>query len=424
MTTRYTARSQPRFNVPGLPSGYESRSSADIVVPSVGIGDVDRALFDLFNEQIPLVVGGEGQETKRVPVVFFAGEKWALNKRLKALRDKNNSLILPLITAVRTNIVQDSAADITGRGINQQTGEIIIHRRLDKSDRAYLGLINRLLLEHQKNLAVPAGSGDEGQLTTLRAVGDLADDATVQQGGLLLPDRRNNVYETIVVPAPQFFSAEYEFTIWTQYTLHMQQLLDAIISSQLPQGNAWRLETPKGYWFVASVEGNAYNADLNADDYSQTERVIRYKFVVKVPGYILASAVPGAPVPIKRYVSSPSISFQTDLMDSGDVEGPFLGADDPTLPIDAEGNVRRRDQRRDDSTLLYPGAGSNPDDPALKQLKRGTSPPKYKKVTGIDKNGKLVTRLFRVKSVNRFTGETVLAPDVSGEGLTIVVTDD
>lgn len=428
MTTRYSARSQPRFNVPGLPSGYEGRSTADIVVPSVGIEDVDKALFDLFNDQIPLVVGGEGQESKKVPIVFYTGEKWALAKKFKALRDRNGSLILPLITAVRTNVMQDPTNDITGRGTNQQTGEIVIHRRLDKSDRGYQGLINRLMLEHQLNLAVAPGRGDAGQLTTLRELGDLAEDPTVGQGGLMIPDRKNNVYETIVVPAPQFFTAQYDFVIWTQYNSHMQQILSAIIASQLPQGNCWRLDTAKGYWFMANVVDNLYAAELNADDYSQEERSIRYKFSIKVPGYMLASSTPGAPVPIKRYVSSPSISFQTDIpttvASSGAGIDPFLGADDPTLPLDAEGRSRRRDQRRDGSTRLFPGSDSNPDDPALDQLPRAVEPPKFKKVTGIDKNGKLVTRLFRVKSVNTFTGETVVDPGPGSEGLTIVVVED
>lgn len=427
MTTRFNAQSKSNHGVAGLPSGYQARPTDDIVIPPVGIEDVDKALFNLFNEEIPLVVGVEGQETKRVPVVFFAGEKWALNKRLKALKDRNGTIILPLITAVRTSISQDPTHDIAGRGINQQTGEIVIHRRLDKSDRAYQGLINRLLLNHQKNAAVPAGAGDDGQLTTLRSIGDLADDPVVQQGGLMVPDRKSNVYETIVIPAPQFFTAQYEVTFWTQYTAHMNQMIEAMIASKLPQGSCWKLDTPKGYWFIASIDADTFTADLNSDDYSAEERLIRYKFVIKVPGYILASAVPGSPVPIRRYVSSPSISFSTGLptdVESGDsgADDPFLGADDPTLPLDPEGRKpRRRDQRQVNATpLLTDPAG----DPATKSLPRGTSAPQFKKVTGYDKNGKLVTRLYRVKNVNRFTGETVLAPGAGLEGLTIVVTDD
>lgn len=427
MTTRYTAQSQTRFEVPGLPSGYQGKSTPDITIPSVGIEDVDRALFDLFDKEIPLIVGGNGTESKRAPVIFMAGEKWAQNKRMRALKDRNGALILPIITAVRTTLLQDPVLDITGRGINQQTGEIVIHRRLDKSDRGYQALINRLLLKNQPNLAVNPDEAAPGQLTTLRSVGDLADDPTIQQGGLLLPDRQNNVYETIVVPAPQFFTAQYDFTIWTQYTIHMNQLIEALMSSFLPQGNVWRLTSPKGYWFLASVDANTFTSDSNTDDYSQTERLVRYKFSVTVPGYILASTVPGAPVPIKRYVSSPTISFQTDTF-AGDLDetsnesDPYLGADDPTLPLET-GKSRRRDQRRTNGTRLY-NQGTSPEDPALTGLKRGTTPAQYKKVTGIDSKGRTVTKLVRVKSTNRFTGETVLAADASLGGLTIVLSED
>jgi hypothetical protein len=433
MPTRYTAQSQTRFNMPGLPSGYQTKSSSELVIPSVGIEDVDKALFALFNEEIPLLVGGDGTDLKRCPIVFFAGEKWALNKRLRALKDVTGALVLPLCTVIRTSVTQDPASDITGRGINQQTGEIVIHRRLDKSDRAYQGLINRLFLKHQTNLAVSPGQQDVGQLTTMRDLGDLADDPIVRQGGLLIPDRTNNVYETIVVPSPQFFTAQYDVTLWTQYTTHMNQLLESIIASQLPQGNVWRIDSPKGYWFLANVVDNAYTADTNTDDYSQTERLVRYKFVIKVPAYIMASKVPGAPVPIKRYVSSPSISFDVGAAAGTYVEpagedDPFLGADDPTLPLNSDDQglrPQRRDQRnRTDTRLMPPNSLTNPDDPALQALPRGTAPAQYQKVTGIDKSGKLVTRLLRIKATNKAQGETVLASDATLGGLSIVVTDD
>lgn len=339
MTTRFDARPATRFGVPPLPSGYQSTASPRFTIPPVGLEDVDRALFDLLNGGIPFTVGDESTTARTVPVIFSAGEKWALNKRMRALRDRNNALILPLITAVRTSVVQSPTEDITGRGINQQTGEIVIHRRLDKSDRAYQGLINRLLLQHQGNVAVGTGLGDAGQLTTVRAIGDLAADPVVKQGGLLLPDRRNNVYETIVVPAPQFFTAKYDVTFRVQFIGHMNQMIELLMASFLPQGNCWRLDTPKGYWFIASVDANTYTADTNVDGFAQEERTIRYKFSVNVPGYVLASKVPGAPVPLKRYVSSPIVSFEPEVVARGSiddevVEEPFLGADDPTLPLE------------------------------------------------------------------------------------------
>ncbi len=445
MTTRFTVKTQSRFGHAGLPSGYnDNLSPNEFTIPSCGLFDVDTALFALFDKEIPLAcngpagAGGAAADIQRCPVIFSAGEKWALAKKLRARRDRNGALILPLCTIIRKSLEQDWTDDITGRGINQQTGEIVIHRRLDKSDRVYQQLINRLLLVHQQNLAVTPATADPGQLTTLREIGDLADDQVVQQGGLLVPNRQNNVFETIVIPAPQFFTAEYEVTLWAQYTKQMNQLLEGIISSQLPQGNVWRLMTPKGYWFLANVDDHTYSADDNLDDFSQKERMLKYKFTIKVPAYILASRVPGAPVPIKRYVSTPTIEFSTGIVNStdqfggtGTVDDPFLGADDPTLPLSdsTEDYIPdRKDQRRTDGILLYPGADvPNPDDPAVLQLNkkaRGSQPAQYQKVTGKDKNGNQITRLFRVKGQNTAQGETVLAAGEGLGGLTIEVDSD
>lgn len=439
MPTRFNGKSKQAFGVSGIQSGYGGLSApADLTVPSVGVEDADAALFNLFDKEIAFQVSTSDknrEEMKRVPVIFTAGEKWALAKRNRGLRDRNGALILPLITVVRTTIQQDPTQDITGRGINQQTGEILVRRRLDKSDRGYQGLINRLLLKHQTNLAMLSGQADPGQLATGRKLGDLADDPTVADGGLMIPDRQNNVYETLVLPAPQFFTALYEVTFWAQYTVQMFQLIELLISSFLPQGNAWRLDTPKGYWFVATVDGNVYNSESNIEDMSGEERMIKYKFTVRVPGYVLASKVPGAPVPIKRYVSSPVITFDVGV-DVGEsvaasgIDDPFLGADDPTLPLDDVKN-RRRDQRRTNGTRLFPGPDvTPPDDPALvgngrgSGLPRGQSPAQYRRITGLDRNGNVVTKLVRVVATNKFTGETVFAPDSDLGGLTIVVTDD
>jgi hypothetical protein len=437
MPTRFNAQtfSRSRFNQLPLPSGYQGKSAPkQLTIPPVGIDDVDSALFRLLDKEIGFTVGGDGADLRKVPVIFAAGEKWALNKRMRALKDRNGALILPLITCIRTNIFQAINEDIAGRGINQQTGEIVIKRKLDHTDRDYQGLVNRLLLPHQQNLAVNPDNADPMQLTTLGAVGDLASDPTVEQGGLLVPDRTNNTWETIVVPAPQFFTAQYDITLWTQYTKHMNQLIELLIASFLPQGNQWQLLTPKGYWFLANVDGNSYTSDTNLDDYSQVERLIKYKFVIKVPGYILATGVPGAPVPLKRYVSSPSIEFSVGagLLDGSvgpETDDPFLGADDPTLPFNANDDEpsRRRDQRDTRGTRLYPNedAVTNPDDPSLQRLPRGTQPGQYKRVTGIDSTGRTVTRLFRVRNVNKFTGETVIsAADATLGGLEILTVED
>lgn len=380
MTTRFKAHEKNKVNygVAPLPSGFGGKAEPDVVIPSCGLEDVDVAMFNLFNKEMNL----QSKEMKKVPTIFASGEKWALFKRGRALRDKNGTLILPLLTIVRTGISQETA-DVNGRGINQHTGEIVVSRRLDMNDRKYQDLINRLFLSNQTNLSVPT-SDIESQLTTGRDLGDLSNEGVVEQGGLLVQNRKNNVYETIVIPAPQFYSVRYEITIWTQYNQELNQLIEQLLSSFLPQGQCWRLETDKGYWFIATPDGSSWTPENNLDDFSREEKLIRHKFTVNVPAYILASSAPGLPIPVKRYVSAPTVSFdvvtETISTTSDVVDEPFLGSDDPTLPIEEQKN-KRSDQRKTGRGKLYVQNNSNvydPNDPALNGLPRGTAPTVYR----------------------------------------------
>lgn len=483
MTTRLTANSQSRFDVPGLPSGIEgSAQHSSLSVPCVGLEDVDRAFFDLLDKEISFVVD-TNNGIQKVPVVFMSGEKWADVKRRRGIRDRNGSLILPIISGVRTNINQTSQDDIVGRGINQQTGEIVIKRRLsaeELGDRGYQLLINRLGLRHQTNLAVHAGQnvvqgsdivtqitnrligmgfgtsrivaeragqvtkgfgGDPSHTTvsstvtqdgleTDRSIGDMAEDPDVQEGALLLPDRLNNVWETLIIPAPQFYTAQYEVSFWTQYTEQMNQLVKKLVSSFLPQGNAWKLDTPKGYWFVATVENNGYSDVNNLDDMSKQERAIKLTLTIKVSAYILAGQIAGEPVPVKRYVSSPTVSFDVGVGEKEDIEqstdeAPFLGSDDPTLPSVIDAASLRADNRFTGATRLYPGKDTiSTEDPALKSALRGQARPKFKRITAMDTKGRVLTRYVRITSSNPATGETSFAQDTDLGGLTIMTIED
>jgi hypothetical protein len=413
MTTRFDANSQTRFGVQGVPSGYDNvPKDPALFIPPVGIIDVDTSLFNLFEKEIKFTVltSTNGKEDlKKVPVIFSSSEKWALAKNKKGIRDSNGSLILPLVTIVRKSIEQ-GVDDITGRGINQQTGEITIRRKLDNSDRSYQNLINRLFIKNQTNVAVNTSSID-GQITTTRAIGDLTLDPDIVDGGLLAPKRNNNVYETLVIPAPQFYKATYDVTFRAQYVSQMNKLVETLISSFLPQGNAWKLTTEKGYWFIATVDSNQYSDESNVEDMSSEERILQYKFTITVQGYILASKVEGAQIPIKRYVSSPSVSFDVSVdetLGSNVVDDPYLGADDPTLPLDTRSN-----KRFTDSTKLYPHKDVSPlTDPARKALPRGQSVAKYKQVISVDSSGNKTTKNVRITTSNKTSGETTYSQDL------------
>jgi hypothetical protein len=414
MTTRFDARDGVNYGVQGVKSGYDGLKG-DLTIPSCGIEDVDVAMFNLFEKEINLYVGGnEDVEARKVPVIFAAGEKWALLKKGKPIRDRNNSLILPLITIMRTKIEQNMKDDINGRGINQQTGEIVVRRRLDKSDRSYQNLINKIFINNQTNVAVnPEDPSVLTQVTTDREIGQLQDETFVKSGALLQGHRKNNIFETIVVPSPQFYTVKYEVVVWAQYTQHMNQLAEKLMSSFLPQGQCWKLTTPKRYWFIASVDGGI-DSETNFDDMASGERFIKLKMNITVPAYVWLSAAPGVPIPIKRYVSTPIISFDVEPTKNLPEEGSpeefqnnfTLGSDDPTLPLDDAENARD-DQRRPGwrRGRVQPKNSAeeiDANDPALLSYPRGYAPYGYRKIVV---GGE--TKYARILSTNPTTGETV-----------------
>ena len=101
MATRYDQNKEVKNKII---SGYEeAQRSYDYVIPSCGLEDLDAAVFDLFNEQIPLFYTHHG-ETKRVPVIFATGERFAILRRKKPITDKSGALILPLVSIARGSI--------------------------------------------------------------------------------------------------------------------------------------------------------------------------------------------------------------------------------------------------------------------------------------------------------------------------------
>jgi len=404
MPTRFKTQSKKNYGITPLKSGYErDYGASDLFVNSCGLEDVDTAIFNLFDKEIIPYAGGTDSKYEKVPIIFAAGEKWAMLKRGKPVRDQTGTLILPLITIMRSEIVQDLSNDVTKRGINQQTGEIIVRRRLDKSDRDYQSLINRLLLKNQSNLAVnPNDERINNQLVTERKLGSLTQDKDVNDGALLKPDLTNNVFETIVLPAPQFYTVKYSVTVWTQYMQHSNQILEKIVSSFLPQSQSWKLDTQKGYWFIGTIDGGMFNMESSFEDMSTVERFIKHTFNVTVPAYFFATQTPGAPIPIKRYVSSTSIEFKNlssgsvDLTNSKAENKYLLGSDDPTLPLtNAYNNTSDQRYVGWDQKNLSPYRSNDPNNP-------GSSAPNDPAYL----NSPRGQRLIKIKSKNS-KGETI-----------------
>jgi hypothetical protein len=85
------------------------------------------------------------------------------------------------------------------------------------------------------------------------------------------------------------------------------------MSSFLPQSRGFKLTTDKRYWFIANVEDAFANGE-NFDEFGDDERVIRYTFSVGVRGYLLVPQHGTNSVPVRRWLSCPSIVFDVSAV--------------------------------------------------------------------------------------------------------------
>lgn len=323
MTTRRDAGSES-----GVPSGFGGWPVTDKheSVPACTIEDVDRALFKTFDEEINFEVIEKNGTVKKVPVIFATGERFALVKRRKPIRDETGAIILPIISIRRTQITQE---DITERGINQFTGDIVVKKKLAPEDVFWQRSINKQAITAQDDAALD-GSVDFEETLRMRALRDIGADArtiSVNDGALLASNLSNNVFEFITIPQPQFYIAHYEITFSTQYTLHMNHITQRLIESYLPQGKKIKITSPKGYWFIATFDESMSSTDT-LDDFSEKERMLSTTIECSVQGYMINGGLPGDPNAARRWLSAPQIRFDVQesdrptSVDNGDHDNP------------------------------------------------------------------------------------------------------
>lgn len=298
-----------------LPTGVEGTNvPSDFSIPPAVIEDVDRAIFNLFEKRLRLEIVANKQ-TIPVPTVFAGGERVFLAKRNRPPRDKAGAFILPIVSIRRSGIEQSKPGVIPGRGMGQNTGDLVIRRRLSSRDPQYQSLLNKLRLQNQANVASANNQARPGQQPMGSLPGTVATrrlqpiSINTLTGDLLSPDLGKNIFEIITMPFPHFYTALYEVTIWTQYIQHMNGLLERFMTSYDAQGNQFRLDTDKGYWFVAYVDDDI-NSDDNFSDYTDDERFVKYKFTIKVPAYLHGKERFGSGVPFRSFLSAPQISFE------------------------------------------------------------------------------------------------------------------
>ena len=387
----------------------------DFKIPSCTIEDVDRSIFELFENQLPFNYTHKGGQ-KRAPVIFATGERFAVLRRKEPLRDEQGALILPLVSIMRTGITQSPTM---GAGTNQNT-PLTIKKRLSKKDPAYQNLINKLNLDNSDNIASPESrttmttGSIPGRVATRRP--GYTETMDTQEGKLLKTDLGKNIFEVITIPAPKYYTATYEITFWSQYTTQMNNMLMSLMSLyQSYAQRTFRLETSKGYWFVGYVD-ESLTPGNNFDDFTDSERLVRYSFSMTVPAYIIGEAYDGAQNPIRKYISAPDISFDADIygMDAYTSEPPagISSGDADSYILE---NIRTVDEPLPGQAISHPNANNSLGKNPVANI-GGAVTNSNAKILEYESDpftGKLIKKRVFVKSRIRRSGETVLREDIT-----------
>lgn len=99
----------PNKSVTGIPFNRSEEISlkSDIVKPfSIGLEDIDSAIFYYFNEVIKPYVDQNGERIF-VPIIYSSPERWKSYQKDGYYRDKNGGIMLPIIAIRRDTVTKD-----------------------------------------------------------------------------------------------------------------------------------------------------------------------------------------------------------------------------------------------------------------------------------------------------------------------------
>ena len=225
--------SQRNLNIRG---GNESKS----VIPgtdlskqySITLKDIDTSIMTYIKTVVKPTVQ-EANEQVQVPIMYGNEERWKAVRKRGILRDKNGSLMLPLIMLKRVSVEKSDVIPGYEHDIRRRYTEIVRSTGWSKDNR-----YTRFAIQNNE-----------------------------------LP-----VYENLVTSIPNYVNITYEFILWTNFIEQMNPLIESF------------MEYDKTYWggkdtyrFISSLDSVSDASEMNQDG----ERFIKSTFNVVTKAYLL-----------------------------------------------------------------------------------------------------------------------------------------
>ena len=203
----------------------------DVKPFSVGIQDIDEAVFYYFNEVIKPSVLQNGERLP-VPVIYGSPEKWKSYQRDGFYRDIKGKIMAPLIMFKRTDITKNR------------------------------GIANKLDANNPNNYSVSRKKYDSrNEYSQFNVLNNRVPEI--------------QYYATVV---PDYITITYTCAAFTYYVEQLNKIVEAIeYASDAYWGN------PERYQFKTMINSFGFQTELTNNE----ERIIRSTFDLKINGYII-----------------------------------------------------------------------------------------------------------------------------------------
>ena len=230
---------------------------------SITLKDVDTAILSHVKKVMRPKIR-EANETIDVNVMYGNEERWKAVRKNNVLRDKQGTLILPLIMLKRTDIARN---ELSGQAfkhdVKREHIEVIRNSQWSKKNR-------------YDRFSVLTGQKPQ--------------------------------YETLVTGMPDFADITYEFVLWTNFIEQMNPLIEMFMEqSNQYWGNS------EQYKFLSSVDSITDASEMTQD----SERFIKSTFSLTVSSYLLPeeinSVVTGKISNLQKKLTPSRVVFGTEI---------------------------------------------------------------------------------------------------------------
>ena len=218
---------------------------------SVGVKDIDEAVFYYFNNEIKPFVYQNGNRIE-VPVIYGSPERWKSFQRDGYYRDKKGAIMYPIIVIKRDTLSKDRT----------------VANKLDSNQPNLYGM-------YSKNFSSKNFYSNFGTL-----------------------NNRKPVEKFHIVAQPDYVTIEYSCIIQTYY---MEQLNKIVESCEYASDSYWG--NPEKYVFRSFIDSFTTKTEIP----NNSDRMVTGTFNIRLRGYLIPDTIQKELNSVKMYNSKASV---------------------------------------------------------------------------------------------------------------------